>query len=317
MSETAGATEAGAAAGESAAGQEQQGAPGGFDSSGLFNEAGQFGEIGAKYANEEAGVSAEFIDRYFSGKTPGEVAQSLYENKRAASQKAVAYPGGDASDDDRAAWNSAAGVPDSVEQVLPENMEEFTKATGWTNDTAVPVIQAMIDAGAPGPVIQAATAAVHKAATGQIEAWNAEAAEAHKAAEESFRQKYGEETGAKLEAAQEAAGKLAEKAGIDPAAIEDIKQGIGDFRRPELTQMFAHLAETIREAQFKGPGAPPQADQFQQPRDLAHTIMNDANHFLHEKYLAGDPHVNGAIDDMLSPDETKQRAAVQRAMSYR
>ena len=289
----------------------------GFSSEGIFNEEGGFGDLSERYASEETGVTPEFLKQNFEGKNIGQVAKMLKDNQTMARGKAVVYPGAEASDEDRAHWNRAAGVPEEVAQMLPEDMEGFTKATGWTEETATPVIQSLIDAGAPGPVIAAGIAGVQAASEAQIAAWESQAAAAHEADMMVLADKWGADSDTKLAAAATAAGKLAEKTGLDAEAVEGIKEGIKGVNNLGLTMMMANLADMMREAELKGPGKDPAGDAFRTPRDLANAIMQDENHHLHKAYRGGDQKIHDAIDEILTGDEAKGKAAAAKLKTYR
>lgn len=271
--------------------------PPSYDATGLFSPDGKFESIGEKFGNDS--VSADFIDRNFKGKSPAELALHLKNNVEAARARQVAYPNAESSEEDWGAWRKAAGVPESVEQVMPEDFESFQNATGWTPEVAQPVIDAMIKAGTPGPAISAAIAAVQTAATTQGEAWKSEGQEAHLAKENALNEVWGVEKDAKISAAQGAAEKVAIKAGLSEDEVADISAGIKDLRHPGLTRVFASLADTIAEASYKGPAAASMADQFRPPREEAQSIMNDTNHPMHGKYRSGDREVHDHVDRLL------------------
>ena len=278
-----------------------------FDPSGHFDESGKFGQIGERYASD--GVDSDFINRHFAGKTPGEVAQTLKANKSLASQKALAYPGGDASADEVDMWRKGAGVPENAAQILGEDTADFTAATGWQPEMITGVVDAMIAANTPGPSIAAGMEAVQVAAKEQGEAWKASIEAKHDAAVAAFEVKHGAEHEAALQSAVIAAEKVGEKAGLDANQIEVISEAIADLQNPDLTEMFVNISKTIQEAQFRGPGQRDASGEYQTPRAMADSIMNDATHNLHAKYQGGDLAIHRAIDDILGGDATLAKAA--------
>ena len=289
--------EGGGAAAAAAAVADDPSTPPSFDATGIFNADGGFEAIGSKYANDD--TDAEYIDRHFKGKTPAQLAKILKDNQTAARAKSLTYPGAEATDDDKARWNAGAGVPEKVEQVMPENFEEFQNATGWTPEVATPVIQAMIDAGTPGPAITAAIAAVQAAASGQGEQWAEQAQEARAAGETEVREAFGAEFDGKINGAMVAVEKLGLKSGLSQEQIDDVKAGVQEIRNPAITRMFANLADSISEAAYRGPGAAGMADGFRGPAEEASAIMNDSSHPMHEKYMSGDRRVNDHVDGLL------------------
>lgn len=268
-----------------------------FDATGIFDREGKFADIGERYKTDE--VDAEYINRHLKGKTPSEVAKILKDNQTAARAKNIAYPGLEATDDDRARYNAAVGVPESVDQVMPEDFESFQNATGWTPEVATPVIDAMIKAGTPGPAITAAIAAVQEAAENQGQQWAAQAQEAQESAKAQVLEAFGTDAEAKINSATTAAEKLAMKAGLTQEQIDDVKAGVSEIRNPAITRMFAELSGTIQEAAYRGPSATSKAEEFMPPKELANAIMNDENHPMHSKFMAGDDEVNNYIDELL------------------
>lgn len=271
--------------------------PPSFDASGIFNRDGKFTDIGERYKTDD--VDADYINRYFKDKTPSDVAKILKDNQVAARSKSVTYPGADATEDDWTRYRSAVGVPESVEQVMPEDFESFQNATGWTPEVATPVIDAMIKAGAPGPVISASIAAVQAAAENQGQQWAAQAQEAQEAAKAQVLEAFGTEMAEKVNSATTAAEKLAMKAGLTQEQIEDVKAGVAEIRNPAITRMFAELSGTIQEAAYRGPSATSKAEEFMPPKELANAIMNDENHPMNAKFMAGDDEVNDYVNDLL------------------
>lgn len=268
-----------------------------FDASGIFDHEGKFNAIGERYQNEE--VKGDYINQHFKGKTPAEVAKILKDNQTAARAKAVTYPGADATEEDWSRYREAVGVPQEVSQVMPENFEEFQNATGWTPEVANPVVEALIQAGAPGPVITAGMAAVQAAAAQQGEAWAAEAKAAQDAAKAAMQEKYGTKYQAKMDNVSVAVDKAGVLAGLDQAEINDIKEGLQSFRHPGLTRLLAVMGDTVQEAAYRGPGAAQKADEFRGGMDTSNAIMNDPSHPLYEKYWAGDRQVNAHVDNLL------------------
>lgn len=268
-----------------------------FDASGIFNLDGQFGEIGERYATDD--VDADYINRHFKGKTPSEIAKTLKDNQTAARAKGVSYPGAEASEDDWVQWRKAAGVPESADQVMPEDFEAFQNATGWTPEVAQPVLDAMIKAGAPGPVITAAIGAVQQAAAAQIEAWTAEGQQSHEANVDEVRKAFGAETDARIDGGVVAAEKLGLKSGLTQEQIDEVKEGIREVRNPSITRMFANLADAIRAAAYQGPGAASMASVYEGPREEAEAIMGNPKHPMHQKFLEGDREVHTYLDDLL------------------
>lgn len=269
-----------------------------FDASGLFNIDGKFEEVGERYASEN--VSADFINRYFKGKTPTDIAESLKANQAAARAKAVTYPNAESTDEDRAAWNKAANVPESVEQVMPEDFESFQNATGWTPEVAQPVIDAMIQAGTPGPAITAAIAAVQQAATAQGEAWQAAAQEESETAQQAVREAFGVEYDAKISQAQAAAERAGINAGLSADEVADLVKGVGEVRNPFITRAFAAISGSIQEAQYKGVQGGNLAGAYMGPREEAFDIMNNPTNPMYEKYRASDKAVHAHVDGLLA-----------------
>lgn len=269
-----------------------------FDASGIFDSDGRFGDIGSRYQSDD--IDADFINRNFKGKSPTEVAQILKNNQIAARAKSIAYPGADASSEDIQRFREAAGVPEEVSQVMPEDFESFQNATGWTQEVATPVIQALIDANTPGPAIAAGLAAVQQAAAAQAEAWIAESQEAKEAGRQEVMQAFGPNAQDKINAAAESVERLGINAGISRDAIDQIKQTVTEMSNPALTRMMAHLGGAIADAQYRGPGQSAQVDEFRGPRETAIAIMEDDNHPMHAKFMAGDSKVNAYVDELLA-----------------
>jgi hypothetical protein len=272
--------------------------PPSFDAKGLFSPEGAFEKVGDRYANDD--VSAEFIDRNFAGKTPTEVAKILKDNMTAARQKGVQYPNAEASDEDRAIWNKAAGVPEAVGQIMPEDFETFQNATGWTPEVTTPVLEAMINAGTPGPAIAAALEAVQKAAASQGEQWQAAAKEALETSQSAIRDDWGVEYDSKISSAQAAAERVGVKAGLTEDEISDLVSGVGEVRNPSITKAFAVLAETIQEAAYKGPASTSVAKEFMGPKEEAFDIMNNTSNPMYEKYRTSDKDVHDHVDRLLA-----------------
>lgn len=273
-------------------------APAPWDSSTTFDSEGRFKEgFSAGLADEN--LSAEFLDR-FKGKSTKEVFSALKDNMSAARGKAVTYPGGDATDEDRAAWAKVAGVPEDIAQVLPQDMDAFTAATGWTPEIVTPAIQAMIDAGAPGAVITAATQAVQAAAEGQIAELVKQQEAAAQAGKDAFIQQHGAKYEDALKGAQTAVEKLGLQAGLPAESIARMKEGVASFANPELTTMFAALADTISEAQYRGAGASGMAEAFGGPeRELA-SYLEDTSHPNYERYGKGDEAAVARVRELLA-----------------
>lgn len=269
-----------------------------FDASGIFDSDGRFGDIGSRYQTDD--IDADFINRNFKGKSPSEVAKILKDNQIAARAKSIAYPGEDANEADIQRFREAAGVPSEVSQVMPEDFESFQNATGWSEEVATPVIQALIDANAPGPVISAGLAAVQEAATKQIEAWQAESAQAQEAGRLEIRDDFGPDYQQRVDGAVTAAEKLGVKSGLNQEAIDQIKDMVGNMSNPGLTRMFANLGDAITEAAYRGPGHTQNVDEFRGPGDIARAIMEDSNHPMNAKFLAGDNDVNKYVDELLA-----------------
>ena len=268
-----------------------------FDTAGIFDEDGNFGEIGDRFKTED--IDADYINRNFKGKTPAQVAKILKDNQTAARAKSVAYPGMDASDEDRQRYNQAVGVPEDVNQVMPEDFEGFQKATGWTPEVATPVIQSLIDSGTPGPAITAGLEAVQKAAELQGQAWAADMEKAREEGKQAIMETFGGDTSARVGAAADAAEKLAIKSGLPEDRVNAIKEGVLSMDNPEMTLMFSHIAGEIKDAAYRGPSAAAKADEFLGPREQAMSIIEDSNHPMHEKYLSGDDGVHAHIDHLL------------------
>ena len=269
----------------------------GWDSSSVFDEAGRFKEdFGSSMASDN--LPADFLNR-FQGKTPSEVFSSLRDNMTSARAKAVTYPGSESTDEDRANWNRAAGVPEEVAQVLPQDMKGFTEATGWTEEVVTPAIQAMIDAGTPGPAITAATQAVQAAAEVQMSAYHAEAEKISQEGKDAFIAQHGAKHEQALEGAKTAVEKLALKAGLPAESIARLSENVGDFVNPELTSMMAVLSDTISEAQFRGAGASNMGDEFGGPeRELA-SYLEDSGHPNRERFLKGDTAANDRVNELI------------------
>ena len=269
-----------------------------FDASGMFDADGKFQEIGDRFKNDS--VDADYINRNFKGKSPSDLAKMLKDNQTAARAKSVSYPGADATDEDWSRFREAAGVPESADQVMPEDFESFQNATGWTEEVATPVVDALIQSGAPGPAITAGLAAVQEAAAAQAEKWQAEAQERREAGKQQLLEAFGTETDARINGATVAAEKLGIQAGLSQEQIEGVKQVVSQIDSPELTRMFAHLSDAISEASYRGPGQTAKVDDFRGPAETAQAIMEDDQHPMHAKFMAGDDAVHKHVDTLLA-----------------
>ena len=69
---------------------------------------------------------------------------------------------------------------------------------------------------------------------------------------------------------------------------------------PELTRMFAHLSDAISEASYRGPGQTAKVDDFRGPAETAQAIMEDSQHPMHAKFMAGDDAVHKHVDTLLA-----------------
>jgi len=272
--------------------------PPSFDASGMFDEDGRFLEIGDRFKNDS--VDADYINRNFKGKSPAELAKMLKDNQTAARAKSISYPSADATDEDWSRYREMAGVPESVEQVMPEDFDSFQNATGWSEEVATPVIQTLINAGTPGPAISAALAAVQEAAASQAEQWQTEAQQRQEEGKQQLLQAFGTETESRINGATVAAEKLGIQAGLTQDQIENVKAVVSEIQSPELTRMFAHLGDAISEAAYRGPGQSAKVDDFRGPAETAQAIMEDDTHPMHAKFMSGDDAVHKHVDNLLA-----------------
>lgn len=272
--------------------------PTGFDYSTILDggtlKPGFADALGADYEADKG-----ILSRY-EGKPIPDVLKSLAENTRTARSKALSYPGEDATDEQRAAWNRGANVPEAVDQIMPHDMDAFTSKTGWTPEILTPAIENAIKRGAPGPVITGMLADIEALADSQNQGFSAEMAKAQEAAKGELMDSFGAEAPQKIQAAVKAMERVAEKAGIPAETIQSLKDSPAFGDNAAVIKMFDSIASMVTEAGYRGAnGATAIANEFRTPKQKADAVMNGDDAEAHAKFMAGDSVVNDQVNAWL------------------
>lgn len=272
--------------------------PTGFDYSAILDggtlKPGFADALGADYEADKG-----ILSRY-DGKPIPDVLKSLAENTRTARSKALSYPGEDATDEQRAAWNKGAMVPEAVEQIMPHDMDAFTEKTGWTPEILTPAIENAIRRGAPGPVITGMLADIEALADSQNQGFAAEMAKAQEVAKAELLDSFGAEAPQKIQAAVGAMERVAEKAGVPAETIQNLKNSPSFGDNPAVIRMFDSIASMVTEAGYRGAnGATAIANEFRTSWQRAEAVMNGEDAEAHAKFMAGDPVVNDQVNAWL------------------
>ena len=286
-------------------------APYKIDLNAMFEPTGQFQKGWASQLGDGFVDHAPTLERF---KDLPSLASSYMEAKKALSQKALSYPGEDATDEQRAEWNKPAGVAESVEQYREsrwgedaQGLEDFKAVTGIGDEQLDQLLKDSIEAGVPARALgkQLETfAALSKLQAEEIEAQHALTQED---ARSQLQEMFGDDTNAKIQSSIQAMDRVAEIAKLSPETVQALKENPNFGGNPDVVRLFAAVADSISSAAYKGHGLGTDvAQQFRSPMDHANDIMNNPENPLHEKYLAGDIKANAKVDALLAEHAKSQ-----------
>lgn len=278
--EAQGQNAAGTDAGNGAAqGQEQAGANGASVDAGVRSADDWRGGI------EDTKVR-EFADRFT---TPADMAKSALDLRQKLS-KAITVPGEDASDEDRAKFRKAVGVPDSpdgYEVKIPDNLPDDVKAAQQSEQARGRIDEfrkAMHDAGAPKGAAEAALGLFFRFLGEDATALNGNNERARDAADAAIRKEWGRDYDGNNNAAQAAFREFADDK-VNSELGHFVYMGPDEARRglpanadPGLLGMFAKVGRRMSEDGFQATMSEDQSQTLEQKHaDLTAQIHDARN----------------------------------------
>lgn len=266
----------GAPAGDSGAGDPGTGGDGGADPD-------WYNQLSADVADGEKASLRDFV-KARGAKTIDQLAKGLLDAQRAIHDKGmVKLPGENASDDERAAFNKAIGVPDSAEGYAFEPpVDGEGNPVQLNTDMLGRLAKAAHKAGMP--------AEAYKAVVGEFVAAQMEELAGHNAERQAEAVDWANGQGDKRAAKLAAVDRGAQALGLEDGEVLKLRDGLGSKRAMEI---MARLGEGVGEDVLTGGGGGRQsfvnADQAQVQLDQ----------------MKGDPTVNAAIFIKGSPESVR------------
>lgn len=191
------------------------------------------------------------IAKEFQGRNLNEVFTKIADQRRTISQRQLAPPGPDSSEEERGRWRELTGVASSPEGALPEDMPEFLSASGLSEDVVKSFATMMHEHNAPQSAVQGSYAMLKQLNAQAQEAQKAQAEEARVRTREAMQKAYGADAGVYAEEANATLRDWAEKAEIPSAEIEAIQNDLLPYS-PTLSRFMADVARMQRDAALRG-----------------------------------------------------------------
>ena len=223
-----------------------------------------------------------FSDRFA---TPADAAKAAFDLRQKLSN-AITIPGENASDEDRAAFRKAVGVPDTPEgyevrvpDTLPENiraMQETPQAKGRVSE----FLKAMHEAGAPKAAAEKAVAMFYQYLGEDAESMGKASEKTLDTADQAIRKEWGRDYDANLNAANTAFREFAPGTDFKDELGRFVYMGPDESRRglpanadPAMLQMFATVGRRMSEDGFMATTSEDQRQTLaQQHKDLTEQI---------------------------------------------